>query len=348
VVALVTIWLIWPAAWQRPIGTAIEALTFSAELGSVPHGPGNFFLGQPIEDPGPAFYPVALALRLGPGTTIGVLLLFTFGTRPEWRRSAWTLLGFVLLFLVLLTVAAKKVDRYLLPTLPALGILAAVGWYEAGDWLLGWWYRRRRYRRGDPAPQSSPRCDGEGERTGYRPVGDGEGVPAFEALPPGTVCLLPADYARHSSFAARPSPLATRFSLLVVAALAFAVQVWPLVTAGRYPLSAYNPLFGGVRMAERAIPVGWGDGLDVAGDLIRQLAPGRPVVTSIWSPLRVNFGAHAPGPVVSHLQIANADFYVDYVHSRQRRLTPRQLLSRTPDAVVTIGGVDYARIYRLR
>jgi hypothetical protein len=136
--------------------------------------------------------------------------------------------------------------------------------------------------------------------------------------------------------------------VVVVATLAFAVQVWPLLTAGRYPLSAYNPLFGGVRMAEKAIPVGWGDGLDVAGDLLRRLAGGREVVTSIWSPLRVNFGAHAPGPVVSHLQIAEADFYVDYVHSRQRRLTPRQLVSRTPDAVVTIGGVDYARIYRLR
>jgi hypothetical protein len=144
------------------------------------------------------------------------------------------------------------------------------------------------------------------------------------------------------------SPLAPGYSLLVVAALAFGVQVWPLVMAGRYPLSAYNPLFGGARMAEKAIPVGWGDGLDVAGELIRQLAGGRTVVTSIWSPLRVNFGAHAPGPVVSHLQITEADFYVDYVNSRQRRLTPRQLATRTPDAVVTIGGVDYARIYRLR
>jgi hypothetical protein len=72
------------------------------------------------------------------------------------------------------------------------------------------------------------------------------------------------------------------------------------------------------------------------------------VVTSIWSPLRVSFGAHAPGPVVSDRQIGEADFFVDYVHARQRRYTPRQLLNRTPDAVVTIGGVDYARVYRLR
>src|SRR4029078_10362981 len=89
--------------------------------------------------------------------------------------------------------------------------------------------------------------------------------------------------------------------------------------------AGYNPLVGGVRAAERAIPVGWGDGLDVAGERIRELSGGRTVITAIWSPLRVSFGAHAPGPVVSQLQIAQADFYVDYVHARQRRVTPREL-----------------------
>jgi hypothetical protein len=136
--------------------------------------------------------------------------------------------------------------------------------------------------------------------------------------------------------------------LLLVGLVAFGLQVWPLVQAGRYPLAGYNPLVGGVRAAEKAIPVGWGDGLDVAGEDIRQMAGGKPVIVAIWSPLRVSFGAHAPGPVVSQLQISEANFYVDYVHARQRGLTPRQLINRKPDAVVTIGGVDYARIYKLK
>ena len=136
--------------------------------------------------------------------------------------------------------------------------------------------------------------------------------------------------------------------VVVATALAFALQLWPLVQAGRYPLAGYNPLMGGVRTAEYAIPLGWGDGLDVAGAHIRELAGGQPVTTAIWSPLRVSFGAHAPGPVLSERQIAEADYYVDYIHARQRRLTPRQLVSRKPTAVVTIGGVDYVRIYKLR
>ena len=131
IAAGLVVWLLWPAAWTSPIGTVVRAITFSARLGGVPHGPGNFLLGAPIDDPGPLFYPVALVLRLGPGTMVGLLLLFLFGAVVPARRVVWSLLGYVALFLVLLTLAPKKVDRYLLPILPALAILAAVGWTEA-------------------------------------------------------------------------------------------------------------------------------------------------------------------------------------------------------------------------
>jgi len=317
IVAVLVIWLAWPSAWVAPIETAVATVTFSAELGTVPHGPGNFFLGRPVEDPGAAFYPVALVLRMGSGTTVGLLLLLTFGAPPAWRRTVWTLLGYCVWFLVALTFAAKKVDRYLLPVLPVLAILAAVGWYEGGRWLAGGWQRRQ-----EPGARSGP---AESER-GDRP----------SSLLPTAYCLLPTAYCLL--------PTGAR----AVAMVAFGVQVWPLVMAGRYPLAAYNPLFGGVRMAERSIPVGWGDGLDVAGDMIRQIVGDRTVVTSIWGPLRVNFGAHAPGPVVNQLQAGEADFYVDYIDARQRRVLPRQVLGRKPEGIVTIGGVDYARIYRLR
>lgn len=288
VVAAVVVWLVWPAMWLSPIGTIQRALTFSADLGSVPHGPGNFLLGKPIADPGPLFYLVALPVRLGPGTVVGLLALLIYGTPRNAHRAVWSLLAYVVLFVGLLMLAAKKVDRYLLPVLPVLGILAAIGFRQAGRHLARFARRRR---------------------------------------------LL-------------ASPAAACLGMMAVVAVA--LQVWPLVQAGRYPLAAYDPFVGGVRFAEHAIPVGWGDGLDVAADQIRAMAPGREVVTSIWAPLRVSFGAHAPGPVVSQAQMSQADFYVDYVHARQRGLTPRLLQGRKPDAVVTIGGVDYARVYRLR
>jgi hypothetical protein len=339
VAALLVVWLFWPAAWAAPVDAVVRAVTFSARLGGAPHGPGNFLLGQPVADPGPLFYPVALLLRIGPGTMAGLLLLFLFGAVVSARPVVWALLGYVGLFLLLLTLAPKKVDRYLLPILPSLGILAAVGWTEAA--------RRLRF----PLPTPS-RVRGGGATAARLPLSVARDVGA-----------RPRKYRPSDDIGAdatgRPEGRGPVVGVVRAAQrrglgggglflLALALQAWPLVQAGPYPLAAYNPVVGGVRVAERSIPVGWGDGLDVAGQRIRELAGGRTVVTSIWSPLRVSFGAHAPGPVVSDRQIAQADFYVDYVHARQRGLTPRQVASRRPDAVVTIGGVDYARIYRLR
>jgi hypothetical protein len=334
VVAALAVWLIWPATWQTPVATLQRAYAFAATLGSEPHGPGNFLLGQPSPDPGPLFYPVALLVRLGPGTTIGLMLLFLFGAPVGARRVAWVLLGYAALFLILLTLAAKKVDRYLLPILPALAMLAAIGWLEMAAYLPEMVQAvRRRLAQWQGADSGMPPGS-----AGFQPA------PVDEA---GRKPALPGGERRASS-PNGPHGSAPGGGAILAALLAFGLQVWPLVQAGRYPLAGYNPLVGGVRAAEKAIPVGWGDGLDVAGDLIRQMSGGRTVITAIWSPLRVSFGAHNPGPVVSQAQISEADFYVDYVHARQRRLTPRQLVNRTPDAVVTIGGVDYARIYKLK
>lgn len=280
--------LVWPAMWGQALGTLWRAVDFSARLGGAPHAPGNFLLGQVSEDPGPVFYPVALALRLGPATTLGLLGLIGLGIAARLRRPAWLLLTAGALYFLLIEVAPKKVDRYLVPLLPIADLLAAIGWWTVLRWLL--------------------------RRAPLRSLRGGD----------------------------------ARWALAGLAILVAAVQAWPLVWSGRYPLAAYNPLFGGAKVAERAIPVGWGEGLDDAAALIDQLSGGAPVTTAIWFPLWVNFQAHSRGPVVTERQIAQADYFVDYIHARQRQHTPRQLQTRSPDAVVRINGVDYARIYRLR
>jgi hypothetical protein len=219
---------------------------------------------------------------------MGLLALLAFGSSRRFTRVTWLVLIAAGVFLLLLTVSPKKVDRYLMPLAPLLIILAAIGAWSAFQWLIR------------------------------------------QSWSPSTLRL-------------HPGGVALGLTLLLAA-----LQVWPLVAAGRYPLAAYNPLFGGARMAERAIPVGWGEGLDDAAQIIEHMAGDAPVTTSIWFPLRVNFQAHMPGPVVTERQINQADFFVDYIHARQRQHTPAQLQRRAPDAVVSIGGVDYARIYRLR
>jgi hypothetical protein len=282
---------IWPAMWADPIGTIRRTEQFVVEIGSTPHAPGNFFLGQPIADPGPFFYPMALALRLGPAIFLGVLLLPAFTLPRRWRWPVGVLGVYLLLFGLGLTVSHKKVDRYILPLFPAIGALAA----------LGWWMALR--------------------------------------------------------------TLADRFKQALVVPLGVALivglQYWPLATAGQDPLSAYNPLLGGIKTAERVLPVGWGEGLDLVGAELKRQPNADKLVIAVWYPLYVNFQAHAPGRVVNITfsrpgQVGNqqlfdqADYYVDYIHARQRRFTPRFLLDRSPDFSVVINGAEYARVYRLK
>jgi hypothetical protein len=140
-VGVATFVALWPSMWVRPIDTLTRMTQFARETGGEPDEVGSFFLGQAWGDPGPLFYPVGLAFRLTPATTIGLLLLLGLGWSMRRllapRRGVLIgLLGFGLGFVVLLTLGQKKFDRYALPVAPVLLMLAGVGW-----WLL---YRRLR------------------------------------------------------------------------------------------------------------------------------------------------------------------------------------------------------------
>ncbi|MFL5801511.1 MAG: glycosyltransferase family 39 protein [Roseiflexaceae bacterium] len=128
-VAALTVLALWPALWVSPIH-AFEQLRDGVEIeGAQPHMLGNFFLGQPVDAPGPLFYPAALALHLFPRTLLGLALLLWIwrSTPPRARRTLATLAGFVVLFIVVMSVFPKKFDRYLVPVFPAINILAAYG-----------------------------------------------------------------------------------------------------------------------------------------------------------------------------------------------------------------------------
>jgi Dolichyl-phosphate-mannose-protein mannosyltransferase len=122
--------LLWPAMWVAPVQTLQRLADFARwNSGTVPLA-GNFFFGSVVADPGPFFYPVALAFRVTPLVCLGLLLL----AFPAWRRQdtrrVWivaALLGCALFFLLAISGAPKKFDRYLLPLLPLLLVAAAVG-----------------------------------------------------------------------------------------------------------------------------------------------------------------------------------------------------------------------------
>lgn len=133
--------VLWPSLWVRPLDTLTRMAEFVGETGGQPDEVGSFFLGQVWGDPGPLFYPVALAFRLTPPACLGLVALLALG-RPMRRllHGRWSavagLVSFGLAFLLFVTVAEKKFDRYALPVAAVLQLLAGVGL-----WLL---YRRLR------------------------------------------------------------------------------------------------------------------------------------------------------------------------------------------------------------
>src|SRR5262249_17326646 len=109
-----------------------DVAQFALSVGGNPHELPNFFLGQVIwSDPGPLYYPMALAFRLGPIATAGLLILLVRSLRSPRHASAsaWIAI-YIALFVAVMMIGAKKFDRYMLPVLPALDLLAGLGlWY---------------------------------------------------------------------------------------------------------------------------------------------------------------------------------------------------------------------------
>ncbi|MEZ4860573.1 MAG: glycosyltransferase family 39 protein [Caldilineaceae bacterium] len=134
VIAVLTFVALWPAMWFDPIGTLLR---INAEMGVYVerHTTTNYFWGQPMDDPGFWFYPVAYLFRTTPLTLVGLVSTAVLGWRrqqlfadPTTRRTAGALALFALILTLGMTIGAKKFDRYMLPGLLALEIVGLLGW----------------------------------------------------------------------------------------------------------------------------------------------------------------------------------------------------------------------------
>jgi len=136
-IACALVILLWPVMWIDPLGTVSEVLGEALSLASRIHGKNNFFMGQPVGDPGFLFYPVVTLLKLTPLTLGGLLAFIGFWLRGLGGRRnrsltaqqlhSLALVVFALSFTAMISLGADKGDRYNLPIFPALDILAAIG-----------------------------------------------------------------------------------------------------------------------------------------------------------------------------------------------------------------------------
>lgn len=139
VMAVVVWFAVFPATWVD-MDRVIARLDQGLELALSAHKPGNYFLGQPLEDPGPLFYPVATVLRLSPWVTIGLVAALIAALRGAARRFHLPLVSmliFVVVFGLVMTLQPKKMDRYVLQYFPVLCVLGAFGLLWLVDRLAG-------------------------------------------------------------------------------------------------------------------------------------------------------------------------------------------------------------------
>lgn len=284
---LILTWLVlYPAIWIEPFAT-ISLFSLGAASGTIDHEIGNFFLGQPVGDPGPLFYPIAIALRLTPWSLLGLgllLIALARGGISQIQRAFLLYLGIYLFFFMLaMTLGSKKLDRYILPIFPILTILSAFG--------LFWGVKR---------------------------------VSKWLPLPSGMIALG------------------------VVAIL----SCFNLFYYHPYYLAYYNPLLGGGAVAARTILVGWGEGLDQAGDYIRAQPDGCEY------PISVNHDPFLLQPFVcSEVIMSSSEYYqqagyaVFYINRIQRNIDienyNEMIVQNLPKYVVNLYGIDYVYIFKL-
>lgn len=130
---LVTLLLFLPALWADPARVWGEISGTASRHVETALRP-TYFMGNVAFDHGWTFYPIALAYRLGPVVLVGLLLfvgLWLWRRRWDWTNAILVL--WTLLYWVGISLTSKKFDRYALPLVFPLTLLAALGWWWLGE-----------------------------------------------------------------------------------------------------------------------------------------------------------------------------------------------------------------------
>ncbi|MFN8459549.1 MAG: phospholipid carrier-dependent glycosyltransferase [Anaerolineae bacterium] len=156
--AALTLFIVWPALWVGPLEVARQMYAYvDVRVTEGNEGGQSFFMGEPRadEEVGPIFFPVALLYRTTPFQWLGLLLLPVI-IWLAWRNrrdkqvdaaglalSAFRLLAllsvlllFLAVYLAMISGSTLKYDRFIIPMLPILNVLAAVGLVYIWQWFI--------------------------------------------------------------------------------------------------------------------------------------------------------------------------------------------------------------------
>lgn len=137
VVALLTLYAVWPRLWPHPI----EHLELAFKKLSQAHS-REPFLGVMTNHPGPHYFLAYLVATLPVAILVGALAYLVHAARTRDRKTLVMLAWFVLPLGVMISPVRQDGVRYVLPCVLALAMAGAAGW----DWLaskLRWPYAFR-------------------------------------------------------------------------------------------------------------------------------------------------------------------------------------------------------------
>jgi 4-amino-4-deoxy-L-arabinose transferase-like glycosyltransferase len=114
----------YPALWADPV-EEFRLLRQSSQMAGTGHL--TFFLGHATTTPGPAYYVIALPLRLTPWFLVaGAVAAVAMWCRREWRGFAVAAVFMVVPPFVVLSLAAKQFDRYGLSIVVVAAIVVGI------------------------------------------------------------------------------------------------------------------------------------------------------------------------------------------------------------------------------
>ncbi|MBI2414970.1 glycosyltransferase family 39 protein [candidate division WWE3 bacterium] len=130
---IVTFFLVWPAMWVVPI-KALSTVFGGIINTGIEDGHMQLYFGELVKDPGYLYYFVVFWLRSSFYLILGLLFLPFIFKRLETKKQEFVLLLiiFSIVYLIEMMIPAKKLDRYILPTMMALVLVVAFMF----EWLI--------------------------------------------------------------------------------------------------------------------------------------------------------------------------------------------------------------------
>jgi hypothetical protein len=124
-VSIGVFFILWPAMWVAPV-KVLQTLYMGISDIEVEGDHFQFYFGKLVEDPGPGFYFVVLALRSTVYMLVGFIgsIIIRKKLPERVRRFTDFLLIFIFFYFIQLTLPTKKLDRYILPVFVMISLLS--------------------------------------------------------------------------------------------------------------------------------------------------------------------------------------------------------------------------------